>query len=241
MILETADDLANDPFRVFPEIWVEKVVILSHAIVSRRIQRRIAGRIRIRQGRRGSGMTHNNVGMLLIKPGRDRIRGRAKNDSYPSLVQAIQYPLHPGKLEISITGLPTAPGRFAHTNHRNSRFLHHLDIFVEPVVGHVFWVIRHTIKDGFHLVGSEGRHVLRQDAGRDERKNGACWNEDSADMFKQTSLPTARAGGFGADCHLFFHFANIKTEERKRSGWSAPARLLVQKYRCSPSWRVRRP
>src|SRR5439155_22365111 len=85
----------------------------------------------------------------------------------PSLVQAVQHSLHPRELEITIARLPTTPRRLPDPHHCDASLLHHLDIFVEPVMGHVFRVVSDTVEDGVHLVGSEGwlalsRRALRQ-------------------------------------------------------------------------------
>ena len=101
-------------------------------------------------------MRDQNFGMLLIEPCRDGIRRRTKNGPDPSLVQAVQHSLHPRELEITIARLPTTPRRLPDPHHCDASLLHHLDIFVEPVMGHVFRVVSDTVEDGVHLVGSEG-------------------------------------------------------------------------------------
>src|SRR5438309_4962946 len=98
--------------------------------------------------------------MFFIEPCRDGIRRRSEDHLDSSGMQTVQNALHPGKLEVAVTWLPTAPRRFAHANHRNPDLLHQFHVFIEPLIGHVFGVIGHAIQDCFHFVRSESRRAL---------------------------------------------------------------------------------
>ena len=124
MILEVADDRADDPLRMLPEIRIEKVIILAGAVVSGDFRRRISRSIGIIERGGDPVMSHHNFWMLLVKPGRDGIRGCAENGFDARSVQAVEDALHPGKLKITIARLPCAPGRFAYPDHSDPRLLH---------------------------------------------------------------------------------------------------------------------
>ena len=162
MIFEVADDLADNPLRVLPEIRIEKIIILARPVVARRFSGRISRGIRIGQRRCGAVMSNNNLGMLLIKPRGNGISRRAEDGFDSCRVQTVKNALHPGKLKIAIVRLPRAPRRFAHANHRDSGFLHQFYISVEPVIRHVFRVVSNAVENRFHFVGSKSRLALRR-------------------------------------------------------------------------------
>jgi len=65
-------------------------------------------------------------------------------------------------------------GGFTHPDDSDARFLHHLDIFVEAVIGHVFRVICDAVENGFHFVGGKigfTRAVLSRRLGRSVYRN----------------------------------------------------------------------
>jgi hypothetical protein len=66
VVLEVADDLANDAFRRAAEVRVQEIVILPGTVVAGLERRRIAGRVRIGQRRRGPVVGHGDLGVLLV-------------------------------------------------------------------------------------------------------------------------------------------------------------------------------
>ena len=103
-------------------------------------------------------------------------------------MQAVEHLLHPGKLELAVARLPTAPRRLAHADDGETGLPHQLDVGVEPLVRHVLRVVRNTIEDGAHTGGGERgpwrrgrrrRQRGRNDAGDDENRKQRFSHERS--------------------------------------------------------------
>ena len=86
----------------------------------------------------------------LFQPGGDRIGRRTDNDVDTGFVHCVQYPVDMGIIKITGTGFHCRPGRFCDTDDVNSRFLHHTDIFVQTVTGHIFIIIGNAVIQFFH-------------------------------------------------------------------------------------------
>src|SRR6476660_2349843 len=98
-------------------------------------------------------MSYENFRMLFIEPRWNRIGRSTKDHFYAGLLHSIQNALHPGKLKITITWLPCAPGRFSDAHDADPGFLHQRYIFIQPVRWRVFGIVGHSVKYGLHVVG----------------------------------------------------------------------------------------
>src|ERR1051325_2848336 len=91
-----------------------------------------------------------NLRVLMIEPGGDGISGRAHDDFDSGLAHALDDLIHPCKIELAVARLPQPPTGLAHANDSDARILHHLDILVEPLVGHVLVIVRDAVKHCLH-------------------------------------------------------------------------------------------
>src|ERR1022692_1086891 len=80
------------------------------------------------------------IWMLFEHPRRNRVGGRAHDDANLRARQAFHDAVHPGELEPAILGLPKTPGGFSHADHVEAGLLHQLDVFVQAILRHVFFV-----------------------------------------------------------------------------------------------------
>jgi len=60
-------------------------------------------------------------------------------------VQAVEDTLDPCELEVAVARLPTAPGGLAYTDDSDVGLLHELDILLQPVMRHVFRIVRNAV------------------------------------------------------------------------------------------------
>ncbi len=84
--------------------------------------------------------------VFVIHPRRNRIRRRSHNHLDPRLAHCIYNAVHPRVLKLSVLRLPQAPGGLPHPHHCQPCLFHQRDIFIQPLIGHVFVVIRCAVK-----------------------------------------------------------------------------------------------
>jgi len=86
--------------------------------------------------------------VLMGHPCGNGISGRAENDLDAGLAHGIDHAVHPRIVELTVFGLPQAPGGLAHANHIEAGGMHEGDVLVQAVVGHVLVVIGGAVEDG---------------------------------------------------------------------------------------------
>ena len=99
----------------------------------------------------GLGVRHD-LRVHFIKPGRDRIGRRADNNVDSRLMHLVQHPVDVAVVKDARTRLEGRPGRFGDPNEIDPGLLHHLDVLVQPLAGHIFIVISDAVIQLFHHV-----------------------------------------------------------------------------------------
>ncbi len=135
MILEVREDLPDHPLGVEQVRGVRDVHVLPGPI-------RCLPPAQVR---------HQDLGVLAVEPGRNRVGRRAENHLDAGPVEPVEDALHPGELEHPVARLPARPGGFAEPDHGKAGLLHQPDVVVEPLVGHVLVVVGRAVEDGVDL------------------------------------------------------------------------------------------
>src|SRR5262249_54128841 len=94
----------------------------------------------------------HDVGVSTVKPGRNCIRRRPKDDLNASLVESINYPIHPREFKTPVLWLPSGPCGLADSHDGKSGFTHETDVSGQPLVGLIFMVIGHAVKHSQFLM-----------------------------------------------------------------------------------------
>ncbi len=133
MVLESGDKPADDALGVKTICRMGEVGHLPEAVS-------VAGRV---------DRLHLDLGMLLKEPGGYGIGRGAQDDLDTGLVQAVDDPLEPGEIELAVARLHHAPGGFTQAHEIDPGFFHEPDVLFEPVIRHVFEVVRGAVEDRF--------------------------------------------------------------------------------------------
>ena len=78
-------------------------------------------------------------------PGGNCIGGSSDNHRNPGFLHGIQHPRHMAEIKHPFLGFTGTPGRLCNPYHINPRRFHHLHIFVQTVIGHIFIIISNSI------------------------------------------------------------------------------------------------
>ena len=140
VVLVVRDDAADQALRVEAVGGGIRIHVLAHAV---RVLRAVEFR-------------RQDFRMLARHPRGDRIRGRAHDDLDAGLAHCVDDAVHPRRVEAAVLRLPQAPRRFAQAHDVEAGRLDHLDVLVQPLVGHVFVIVRGAVQDG-REVGLRGR------------------------------------------------------------------------------------
>jgi hypothetical protein len=91
--------------------------------------------------------------VLVRHPGGHGVCRGSQDDLDAGLAQRVDDSIHPCIFEVTVGGLPEAPGGFAHADDADACQLHQGDILLQPawlqIDWHVFVVISGSIEDGW--------------------------------------------------------------------------------------------
>ncbi len=132
VVLVVRGDAADQALRVEAVGGGIRVHVLAHAV---RVLRAVE-------------LGRQDFRMLARHPRGDRIGGRAHDDLDAGLAHRVDDAVHPRRLEAAVLRLPQAPCRFAQAHDVEAGRLDHLDVLVQPLVGHVFVIVRRAVQDG---------------------------------------------------------------------------------------------
>ena len=85
----------------------------------------------------------------LFQPGGNGVGRRADDDVDSGFVHGVHDPVNMGIVKNAGTGFQRRPGGFGDADEVDARFLHHPDILVQTVIGHVFVIIRDAVIEFF--------------------------------------------------------------------------------------------